>query len=69
MNKNISVPIYFYKYIMTINEASAYFNIGTSKMRNIIMQNKDADFVLRNGNKYLIKRKLFERFIDNTNNI
>lgn len=34
------------------------------KLRQIINENKDADFVLWNGNRVQIKRKLFEKFID-----
>ncbi|WP_275443424.1 excisionase [Petralouisia muris] len=49
---------------MTIEEAADYFRIGQRKIRNIIAQNPDADFLLCNGNRTQIKRKLFEKYID-----
>ncbi len=38
--------------------------VALDKLRQIINENKDADFVLWNGNRVQIKRKLFEKFID-----
>ena len=55
---------YWEKYTLTILEASRYFHIGESKLRRIVGENKDADFVLWNGNRAQIKRKLFEKYID-----
>ncbi len=52
---------------MSIEEAAQYFRIGEHKLRQIISENKDADFVLWNGNRVQIKRKLFEKFIDQSN--
>ena len=57
------------KYCLDIEEAVAYFNIGDKKLRKIILENPDADFVLRNGVKYLIKRKKFEAYLDNQTSI
>lgn len=57
------------KYNLTIQEASAYFGIGESKLRRIVGDNPDADYLLVNGIKVLIKRKLFEEFIDSTSSI
>ena len=53
------------KYCLNITEASEYFGIGEKKIRQLINENQQADFVLCNGSKYLIKRKKFEVFIDN----
>ena len=36
-------------------------------MREIVDKNKDADFVVMLGNRALIKRKLFEQYLDQTN--
>ncbi|MDO5486287.1 MAG: excisionase, partial [Sarcina sp.] len=44
--------------------AIAYFRIGEGKLRNIIKNNPNANFILWNGNRAQIKRKLFERYID-----
>lgn len=52
------------RYTLSIEEATQYFRIGEHKLRQIINENKDADFVLWNGNRVQIKRKLFEKFID-----
>lgn len=56
------VPIWE-KSNLTLEEASAYFNIGVNKLRQI----SDADdcrFVLWVGNKRLIKRRGFEKYLE-----
>lgn len=60
---------YWEKYTLTVDEASDYFRIGKTKLRNLINQNKDAEYLLWNGNRPQIKRALFEQFIDKTNSI
>ena len=62
----MNVPIW-QKYTLTIEEASAYFRIGETKLRKIIADNPNADFILYNGNRAQIKRIVFERFIDRIN--
>ena len=57
------VPLW-QKYMLTITEASEYFNIGEKKIRQIVQENSAADFILNNGVKVLIKRVKFEQFID-----
>ena len=57
------------KYMLTIQEASAYFNIGDKKLRKLIDENIGAEYIMTNGTKYLIKRRKFEEFIDNTSSI
>lgn len=52
------------QYTLTVEEASKYFRIGENKLRRIISENKDADFIFWNGNRAQIKRKLFEKYID-----
>ena len=51
----------------TVEEAAAYFRIGENKLRKIINDNQDADFILWNGNRPQIKRKIFEGYIDKLN--
>ena len=58
---------YWKQYTLSVEEASDYFRIGETKLRNIINQNKNADYLLWNGNRVQIKREKFEQFIDNTN--
>ena len=60
-----SVPIWE-KYLLTVNEAVAYFGIGESKLRDFISTHKDEAFLVWNGSKALIKRKQFEKYIDTT---
>ena len=49
---------------LTIDEASAYFGIGTNKLREIT-NNSDCGFVIWVGSKRLIKRKKFEKYLEN----
>ena len=58
----MTVPIQE-KAALTLEEAAAYSNIGINKIREISNE-KDCPFVLWVGNKRLIKRRLFEQFID-----
>ena len=62
------VPLY-QKYNLTIKEAVEYFNIGEKSIRRVVADNPTADYILMVGNKVLIKRKLFEQFIDETSSI
>lgn len=52
------------KYTLSIEEAAAYFRIGENKLRNLVADNKTAKFLLWNGNRPQIKRRLFEEYID-----
>ena len=52
------------KYTLSIEEAAAYFRIGEHKLRNLINENPRADYLLQNGNRVQIKRKLFEKYVD-----
>ena len=47
---------------LTLEEAAAYFNIGMDKIREIT--NENCRLVLWCGSKRLIKRKLFEEYLD-----
>lgn len=55
------------KYTLTIEEAARYFRIGENKLRKIAEENLDAKWILMNGNRIQIKRKLFEEVIDTLN--
>ena len=58
-------PIPFWeRYSLTVNEASAYFHIGDKKLREIIADDPEADYLLKVGNRQMIKRKRFEQFLD-----
>ncbi len=57
------IPIWE-KYMLTIEEAAKYFRIGESKLRRFIDENPNAKWVLMNGNRIQIKRKQFEKILD-----
>lgn len=59
------------KYLLTIKEASEYFNIGENKMYKIVSDYTDSDykFVVQNGGRTMINRKKFEAFLDKTTSI
>lgn len=57
---------YWQKYLLTLREATDYFHIGEKKLRQIVDENMDAKFILESGNRVMIKRKLFEKFLDET---
>ena len=59
----IEIP-YWEKYMLTLREAAEYFHIGEKKMRQLVDENMDAKFLLENGNRVMIKRKLFEEYLD-----
>ena len=61
------VPIWE-KANLTIDEAAAYFGIGTNKLREIT-SNPDCEFVIRVGAKRLIKRKKFERYLEDVDTV
>ena len=63
MSTTFEIP-FWEKYTLSIEEASRYFRIGEKKIRKLTEENPDADFILMNGNRIQIKRRLFERYID-----
>ena len=50
------------KYNLTLDEAAAYFNIGTDKLREISEQNRTLAIMV--GTKRLIKKKAMEKYLD-----
>jgi len=62
----LDIP-FWEKYTLSIEDAAAYFRVGENKLRKIIAENPDADFVLWNGTRAQIKRVLFEKYIDKLN--
>ena len=61
MEKN--VPIWL-KYTLSVSEASAYYGTGEKRLRNIINENPNADFILEIGTHIRIKRKMFEEYLN-----
>lgn len=67
-HENISVdskevPLWA-KYALTLPEAVQYFHIGYKKLRQIVRKDKYAEYLLWNGGRVYIKRKLFEEYLD-----
>ena len=56
------VPIWE-KANLTLEEAAAYSGTGVGKLRKLTNE-KDCNFVLWVGNKRLIKKRLFDNFIE-----
>ena len=52
------------KYTLSVQEAAKYFRIGDKKMRKLIEENPSANYILWNGTRPQIKRKLFEQYLD-----
>ncbi|MEE5826106.1 excisionase [Streptococcus pneumoniae] len=57
------------RYTLTIEEASKYFRIGENKLRRLAEENKNANWLIMNGNRIQVKRKQFEKIIDTLNAI
>ena len=57
------VPLWA-KYALTLPEAVQYFHIGYKKLRQIVRKDKYAEYLLWNGGRVYIKRKLFEEYLD-----
>ena len=60
---DLSIPI-CQKAALTLEEAAAYSNIGINKLREIT-DDRLCSFVFWVGRKRLIKRKLFEEYLEN----
>lgn len=63
----LNVPIWE-RSTLTVEEPAAYSGIGRNKLRSIT-DKEDCDFVLWVGSKRLIKRKLLDKYIDESYSI
>lgn len=68
MNYSAAVPI-SEKYTLTLKEASRYFGIGENKLRKLATENLSSNWVIKNGNRILIKRKQLEKILDSQDQI
>lgn len=59
----VQIPVWE-KYALTIKEAAEYYNIAETKLRDYLLANREAPFALKGGARLLVKRKLFEKFLD-----
>jgi hypothetical protein len=51
------------RYMLTLKEAAAYFGIGQKKM-HLLATLDEGNFTMRNGNRYLICRPAFEKYLE-----
>ena len=63
MAERMDLP-WWKKYTLTLNEASEYFGIGYKKLKQFVKEHSDESFILWNGNRALIKRELFQKYLD-----
>lgn len=56
------------RYVLSIKESAAYFNIGIKKMRRLAEENLGF-FAVVSGNRYLILRTKFEEYLQNNSTI
>lgn len=63
MAKRIDIPVAD-KYLLTVEEAAAYYNIGEEKLRRFANENKELDCFFWNGTRLLFKKNLLNRYID-----
>lgn len=64
--QSISIPVWE-KYALTLKEAAEYYNIAETKLKDYLLHNLNAPFTLKGGAMLLVKRKLFEAFLDENN--
>ena len=62
MSEKKEVPIW-QKQNLTIDETAAYSNIGKARI-TMMLNDPKCNFVLRIGNKRLVKRKMFDKYIE-----
>ena len=56
------IPIWE-KHLLTIDEAALYSNIGQNRISDLLRK-PSCPFVIYVGRKKLVKRKVFEKFLD-----
>lgn len=65
--KELLVPIKD-KYMLSLREGAAYFNINEKRIRRIIEEHP-GELGMLNGNKMLVNRRKFEEYLDVTSAI
>lgn len=68
LTKRKEIPIWE-KLTLTIEEAAVLFRIGENKLRKIAGEHPNSDFLIWNGNRPQIKRKMFEEYLEKCNAI
>ena len=60
--KQTDIPIWE-RYTLTIEEASKYFRIGENKLRRLAEENKNANWLIMNGNRIMYQRMYLQILI------
>ena len=63
--EKIEVPVWR-KYSLSIQEAASYYGIGEKRLRSLVSDNPDEEFVIEIGAHVRIKRRKFEEYLDNS---
>ena len=61
--ENLRMP-WWNKFTFSVQEASEYFGFSDKKIRKLIDEDENADYILWNGTRPRIKRVLFEQFVN-----
>ena len=67
-DRDIRIPLWE-KYALTLKEAAEYYSIPETRLKNYMLANPTESFVLKAGSKLLVKRKLFDAFLDENGEI
>lgn len=65
-NSRLEIPVY-QRFSITVEEAAAYFMIGENRLRELIKNDRNSDYILWVGSTVRIKREQFENFLAKTN--
>ena len=63
MQEEKNIP-FWEQSVLTMEEASQYFRIGERKLRGIVGKDPSEAYVLWSGKRMLVKRKEFEKHLD-----
>ena len=61
--RHLQMP-WWNKFTFSVQEASEYFGFSDKKIRKLIDEDENADYILWNGARPRIKRVLFEQFVN-----
>lgn len=62
-DRSVQIPPWE-KYALTLKEAAEYYSIAESRFKSFVSEHPEESFVLKAGSRFLIKRRLFEEFLD-----
>ena len=63
--EKIEVPVWR-KYSLSIQEAASYYGIGEKRLRSLVSDNLKEEFVIEIGSHVRIKRRKFEKYLDDS---